>query len=142
MLVRPTLYDLICCISVLEHIDGYDRVVREFHRILKPGGQLIVTFDISLDDTREIPVGEAITLVEKFRQYFDINSKQSANINAQISQPDILTTLLVKTIDTNLLAWKFPKWMYKVKSLLGNGHAGIWPPNLTVCCLCLNKKSD
>ena len=135
-------FDLIYCISVLEHTDNYDQVAREFHRTLKPGGQLIVTFDISLDGARDIPVEEAITLVKTLEQYFDINSARSANIRAQLSQSDILTTLLVKKIDANLLPWKFPKWMYKLKSLLKNGHIGIWPPNLTICCLCLSKKSD
>ena len=134
-------FDLIYCISVLEHIDGYDQVVREFHRILKPGGQLVVTFDISLDGARDIPVAEAITLVESFTQYFRVSNERAADINTQITQPDILTSLLVKTIDASLLPWKFPKWMYKVKSLFEHGHAGIWPPNLTICCLCLNKVS-
>ena len=133
-------FDLIYCISVLEHIDGYDQVVREFHRILKPGGQLVVTFDISLDDARDIPVAEAVALVENFGQYFHVNNGQSANINAQISQLGILTSLGVKKMDANLLPWKFPKWMYKVKSLLEHGRVGIWPPNMTICCLCLSKK--
>ena len=134
-------FDMIYCISVLEHTDGYDRVVREFHRILKPGGQLVVTFDISLDGARDIPVAEAITLVESFTKYFRVSDERAADINTQIAQPDILTSLLVKTIDASLLPWKFPKWMYKVKSLFEHGHAGIWPPNLTICCLCLNKIS-
>ena len=134
-------FDMIYCISVLEHTDDYDRVVREFHRILKPGGQLVVTFDISLDGARDIPVAEAITLVENLAQYFHMSNERAADINAQIARPDILTSLLVKKIDASLLPWKFPKWMYKVKSLFEYGHAGIWPPNLTICCLCLNKRS-
>lgn len=134
-------FDMIYCISVLEHTDGYDQVMREFHRILKPGGQLVVTFDISLDGARDIPVAEAIKLVESLAQYFHMSNERAVDINAQIARPNILTSLLVKTIDASLLPWKFPKWMYKVKSLFEHGHAGIWPPNLTICCLCLNKRS-
>ena len=134
-------FDMIYCISVLEHTDGYDQVMREFHRILKPGGQLVVTFDISLDGARDIPVAEAIKLVESLAQYFHMSNERAVDINAQIARPNILTSLLVKTIDASLLPWKFPKWMYEVKSLFEHGRAGIWPPNLTICCLCLNKRS-
>ena len=41
--------DVICCISVLEHTDNYGEIVREFARVLKRGGLLVLTFDLSLD---------------------------------------------------------------------------------------------
>lgn len=39
--------DAITCVSVLEHVDGPNLqiTVREFKRILKPGGRLVLTFD-------------------------------------------------------------------------------------------------
>jgi SAM-dependent methyltransferase len=37
-------YDLIMCISVLEHIQDYCAAIRSMHRLLKIGGDLIITF--------------------------------------------------------------------------------------------------
>ena len=42
-------FDAIACVSALEHIDNYLDVMKEMHRILKPGGMAFVTLDISTD---------------------------------------------------------------------------------------------
>ena len=39
-------FDVITCISVLEHIPQWERAVQEFNRLLKPRGLLILTFDV------------------------------------------------------------------------------------------------
>ena len=41
--VRPGSYDAIICTQVLEHVEYPQRVIGEFHRALKPGGQLFLT---------------------------------------------------------------------------------------------------
>lgn len=43
--------DTVYCISVLEHLpyDTVKRVLREFYRVLTPGGRLILTLDITMD---------------------------------------------------------------------------------------------
>ena len=38
-----SFFDAVVCSEVLEHIEGYEDVLREAHRILKPGGTFIVT---------------------------------------------------------------------------------------------------
>lgn len=43
--------DWIVCNHVLEHADDYQKALRELHRILKPGGRLIISFPI--DETLE-----------------------------------------------------------------------------------------
>jgi ubiquinone/menaquinone biosynthesis C-methylase UbiE len=40
-------YDIVYSVSTLEHIQTYDNVIKEISRILKPGGKLIITFDVS-----------------------------------------------------------------------------------------------
>lgn len=37
-------FDLITCISVLEHVRSFDNAVKEMFRLLRPGGHLILTF--------------------------------------------------------------------------------------------------
>ena len=43
-------YDIISCISVIEHLPKESRIlaINELWRLVKPGGQLILTFDVSL----------------------------------------------------------------------------------------------
>ncbi len=38
--------DLIYSISVVEHLDNYNQIINEIHRLLKPGGRFIFTLDI------------------------------------------------------------------------------------------------
>lgn len=42
-------FDAIACVSALEHMDNWKDVIKEMHRILKPGGMALVTLDISTD---------------------------------------------------------------------------------------------
>ena len=39
---EDAFFDLIYCQSVLEHISNYEEALKEFHRVLKPGGKLII----------------------------------------------------------------------------------------------------
>lgn len=36
-------FDYVACLEGLEHIENYHHTVREFHRVLKPGGTLVVS---------------------------------------------------------------------------------------------------
>lgn len=60
-------FDLVSCISVLEHMppDTRTRGVREMARVLKPGGQLLLTYDLQERDlTRELVAASALNPIE------------------------------------------------------------------------------
>lgn len=44
--LRDASVDKIVCFNVIEHIDEQDRVMREFQRVLKPGGALVMGTNI------------------------------------------------------------------------------------------------
>lgn len=48
-------FDRVFCLSVLEHIPQTDwkKCVQEFERVLKPGGRLIITLDMNLDQAND-----------------------------------------------------------------------------------------
>lgn len=93
-------FDIIYCISVLEHTDNFDLVLEEFQRILKPNGKLILTFDIALDNFSDIPAEIAEKLLSSIRQRFNTYTKP---IN--LTNPQIITTNSFK--NTSLLPWKY-----------------------------------
>jgi ubiquinone/menaquinone biosynthesis C-methylase UbiE len=51
MPVPDNSIDTVYCISVLEHIKlkVVKEVMKEFHRVLKPGGRLVLTMDLTMD---------------------------------------------------------------------------------------------
>jgi len=57
-------YDALTCISVLEHVPNPEKAAREFRRVLKPGGVLVLTLDVKLRGDYEIPLPQAVELME------------------------------------------------------------------------------
>jgi len=65
-------YDAILCISVLEHVEQREQAIREFYRILKPKGILILTVDIKLDALSMALDSDAFfSLKEELCKYFN-----------------------------------------------------------------------
>jgi ubiquinone/menaquinone biosynthesis C-methylase UbiE len=95
--------DIVYCISVLEHTSEYPQILEEFYRILKPGGKLILTFDIALDGSADIPVPEAEALLAGLRRRF--GPHEWPDLNSQLGS-GILTTLAIE--DVNRLPWRYP----------------------------------
>ena len=63
-------FDIITCISVLEHLDNLQKVVDDVHRQLKLGGFFIVTFDICTNNQMQIKPSKAAYLLQKLQEIF------------------------------------------------------------------------
>jgi SAM-dependent methyltransferase len=133
--------DAVYCISVLEHTDRFEDIIGEFHRIIRPGGRLIVTFDVSLDGTRDISPSQGARLIEALLEKFDSPERIDRNLSEQAATPGIFTTVSAGRMDENLLPWTYPAILYRLKSLMTGKGFGPWPPVLTVFCLGLTKSS-
>ena len=100
-------FDVIYCISVLEHTSNFERVVKEFKRVLKPSGLLIITFDISIDGGADIPLdkaGELIKLLEsQLSSYPGLDSWKSLSILRENNPTEILTTGYIREVNKDLL---------------------------------------
>ena len=67
-------YNAIVCISVLEHVKEREQAIKEFYRILKPGGVLILTVDIKLHSSSPaLSPEEIFSLKEELLKYFDFS---------------------------------------------------------------------
>jgi len=133
-------FDIVYCISVLEHTDDYDIIIQEFKRILKPNGLFIVTFDISIDGIDDIPREKAIELIESLEKHFfctnGFNSKQDLDL---IDSEKILTTRYIRELDKNLLPWKY-SCSNALKDLLRFRAPKRFFTNLTCFCQALSKQ--
>lgn len=94
-------------VSVLEHIGDFDPIVDELHRVLAPGGLLIVTFDLSLDGLSDIPLDHAEELIAKLSKRFE-PLEAPTDIRALSAAPEVLTTRRVASVDRARLPWKSP----------------------------------
>jgi ubiquinone/menaquinone biosynthesis C-methylase UbiE len=106
---RNNTFDIVFCVSVLEHTDAYQTIVAEFRRVLKETGMLIVTFDISVNGEADIPPEKAEQLLEILYQHFPHSKKVAyANLKEKVHERDIVTTRFIRQINPRLLPWKYP----------------------------------
>ena len=102
-------FDIIYCISVLEHTDAYEAIAAEFRRVLKETGMLIVTFDISINGDFDIPTEKAEALLKILDRHFPRGRKaEYTNLGKRVREPDIVTTHFILKFNPGLLPWKYP----------------------------------
>ena len=117
-------FDAVCCISVLEHTDNYGEILDEFARVLRPGGLMVLTFDLSLDGKFELPKDRAADLLTQISRKFAV--RDATNLEKELSRMDkpaaekILTTDHIRQTQPDLLPWKYP--MLKAAHDLVKGH--------------------
>jgi len=97
-------FDIIYCVSVLEHIEDFKTPIKEFKRLLRKNGILIITFDISLDGLSKIPIREAEELVETLHRYF-VPMYQPRPLSEMLKS-NIVTTEYIKRHNRKLLPWR------------------------------------
>lgn len=77
-------FDVILCLSVLEHIKNDKKAISEIKRVLKPGGELILT--IPNKDFQLIPsyIGYGIKIINKiFKKKFPSSDKQYVHFGTE-----------------------------------------------------------
>src|SRR3954470_3601113 len=132
--------DVICCISVLEHTDNYGEIVREFARVLKRGGLLVLTFDLSLDGKFELRKDVAGDLLANVSEFFDTSGVPiEQELNRMSDLEKILSTDHVKRTEPDLLPWRFPMAKAVHDLIKGHGWTGGFRSK-SVFCLSAVKK--
>ena len=109
--------DVLYCISVLEHTDDYDAVLAEFARVLRPGGTLIVTFDVSRDGRTDVAPDGAVRLLETIERRFEPVARPRVDtLRVEIAAPDALTTAWARRHRPESLPWR-GSWRGSLRSL-------------------------
>ncbi len=118
--------DAIYCISVLEHTGNYGAILDEFARVLRPGGLLVITFDISLDGRTDIAPAGARALLEEAGRRFDLPAGLGVAAEFErLQRPgDLLTTDHIRRTAPHLLPWPHPVLKSAWDLLHGRGWTG------------------
>ncbi|HEX6940048.1 MAG TPA: methyltransferase domain-containing protein [Longimicrobiales bacterium] len=128
------VFDAIACVSVLEHTGRHETIVEEFARVLRPGGRLVLTIDISLDGRWAIPIARARELVAALARRFEPSSDYAACLE-RFDRERMLTTEHARRIDATLLPWKYPSlrdaWERRNPALL------LRPKFKDLTCFCM-----
>jgi SAM-dependent methyltransferase len=135
--------DAICCISVLEHTDNYGEIVKEFARVLRPGGLFVLTFDLSLDGKFTLPKPLAEQLLRMVMEHFDFPAGFDAVGELdRMSAEGILSTEHIRRTEPQLLPWSMPVRVYKAVTDLfqGKGWTGGFRSR-TIFCVDVVRKT-
>jgi SAM-dependent methyltransferase len=125
---EPAEFDLVYCVSVLEHTDRYPAIVDEFHRVLRPCGRLVVTVDLSASPGDADGIHELLAALGKKFRDDDMDPLR------HWASGDRLTTTYAAGLDRRLLPWRHPL-LHRLACLL-SGHGWVqWPPPMTVACM-------
>jgi SAM-dependent methyltransferase len=130
-------FDAVCCISVLEHTGNYSEILDEFARVLRPGGLLVLTFDLSLDGKFELPKKVAAELLTALSNKFVVPS--SVELHKELNRMDdparerILTTDYIRDTQPDLLPWKHPTLKAVHDLVTGHGWTGGFRSKSVYC---------
>ena len=106
----PASFDGIYCISVLEHTRDHDAILDRFRTILRPGGTLLLTFDVSLDGRSEITPDGAARLLDAVHARFEpVAAPTSQSFSTALTEPDVLTTAHFRGRRARLLPWRLSR---------------------------------
>jgi ubiquinone/menaquinone biosynthesis C-methylase UbiE len=141
--VPSNSYDAVICISVLEHTTGFETILNEFNRVLRPNGQLVVTFDVALDGNHEgIDPIIAKDFIARITDMFEMNYT-ATDFYSDLSDPAIYTTRYVRQWDERLLPWPRYTLLRAAKDFLKGNRGRTWAGaniNMTFCNITARKK--
>ena len=130
-------FDAVCCISVLEHTGNYNEILDEFARVLRPGGLLVLTFDLSLDGKFELPKNVAAELLTALSNKFvvpsDVDLHKELNRMDDPARERILTTDHIRDTQPDLLPWKHPTLKAVHDLVTGHGWTGGFRSKSVYC---------
>lgn len=133
--------DILCCMSVLEHTDNYAQIVNEFARVLKPGGLLVLTFDLSLDGKFQLAKPTAADLLSGVISQFDVQESLEPiqELDRMSDTKAVLNTDVIKQTQPELLPWRYPMLKAAKDLIEGHGWTGGFRSKTVFCLSAIRK---
>ena len=125
--------DAVFSVSVIEHTKDPKRVVEEIHRVLRPGGVFICTFDISFEPSSPMYVTRVEQLVNKLHELFQSQDEETISIADSVEKPARVTTTWVATEYPERLPWRNPWLVWLFDALRGRFRSKLYRPMTFFC---------
>lgn len=102
-------FDCIYCVSVLEHVRDSAAAIESLSRLLRPGGRLVLTIDVSLSGDAEIPMDAAVDLVDALGRVLEPEASYRTALT-EFDGARHYTTEDARQSDPTLLPWAPPRF--------------------------------
>ncbi len=110
-------FDAVACVSVLEHVPRRAAAIAELARVLKPGGRLLITWDVSLSRDGDILMEDVADLLARLGTRFE-----PVHGLDFLRPPDLLTTDRMRAEERWRLSWRaHGGWLRRFASRLAHG---------------------
>jgi SAM-dependent methyltransferase len=140
-LERPSeSLDAAFSVSVIEHARNPGQVVEEIHRVLKPGGLFICTFDVSFERGSPMHVDRVEDLVHRLYELFEVVGGEEPGIGDSATCPDRVTTTWISREFPERLPWRNPRLVWLYDLLRGRFRTDFYRP-MTFYCGTFSRKS-
>ncbi len=128
--------DAVYSVSVIEHTSHPARVVDEIHRVLRPGGLFVCTFDISFEPKSPMSAERVEALIDRLNEHFDPElGWNEVRIGAQLAlhEQDWVTTQWIAGTAAETLPWKRPVLVWLYDALRGRFRRRLIRPITFYC---------
>lgn len=125
--------DAVFSVSVIEHTANPSRVVEEIHRVLRPGGVFICTFDVSFETSSPMHITRVEQLVKRLGELFSSQDEVAGSVAANVDKPGRVTTRWVAEHDPERLPWRNPLLVWLYDAMRGRFRSTLYRPMTFYC---------
>lgn len=127
-------------VSVIEHTARPGRVVEEIHRVLRPGGVFVCTFDVSFETSSPMHFSRVEQLVTRLQALFTPEDEILGDIADSGARSDRVTTEWVAKQFPERLPWRNPVLVWLYDTMRGRFRSSLYRP-MTFHCGTYVKKA-
>eukprot|EP00960_Hanusia_phi_P038557 753482-Hanusia_phi.AAC.1 len=102
-------HDIAMSVSVLEHTTNYSRILSEMRRVLRPGGFLLLSFDVALRGDAQISVDDAEELLRVVQEvgFEEVQDGAGGRLREAVRrEEEILTSTWAIARDPHANPWR------------------------------------
>ena len=131
--------DAVFSVSVIEHTENPEQVIKEIHRVLRPGGMFVCTFDVSFEVGSPMHVKQVEQLVNRLRDLFDRQGDEDINITESAESSNRVTTSWISRAYPDRLPWRNPRLVWLYDALRGRFRSSLYRPMTFYCGTFIKK---
>jgi len=131
--------DVVFSVSVIEHTGNPKQVIEEIHRVLRPGGMFVCTFDVSFETGSPMHIKQVEQLVNLLHNLFDRQDDEDISISDSVERSNRVTTTWISRAYPDRLPWHNPRLVWLYDALRGRFRASLYRPMTFYCGTFIKK---